>query len=237
MLPCLPCSTHDVWVRSGCMHYCCHLTGMQTGLRVAPGTLVSWEDSSLAPSPGEWSSITLLVVKREILSVHGQVQMAVRLWCSPGPCHPDELPVQMVWKTALSRMQVPVMNREWASFRMTFFYVSLLLSRNPPSSSVFTDFEAILNVSYDFCSTTQRNRNPAFSVLFRLFTDKGHPSFMYIFRTVLGCIACGSFQNLRTFHHQSKWHQVKVLIFLLWIELEVQTTLEESSIQLIMQIF
>lgn len=192
------------------MHYCCHLTGMETWLRVAPGTLVSWEDSSLAPSPGEWSSITLLVVKRGILCVHGQVQMAVRLWCSPGPWA-----IQMSFLSRWCERQhcpmwVPVMNREWASFRITFFYVNLLLSRNPPSSSVFTDFEAILNISYDFCSTTQRNRNPAFSVLFRLFIDKGYPSFMYIFRTVLGCIACGSFQNLRTFHHQSKWHQVTV---------------------------
>lgn len=110
--------------------------------------------------------------------------------------------------------------------------MNLLLSRNLPSSSVFTDFEAILNVPYDFCSTTQWNTNPAYSVLFTLFIDKGHPSFVYIFRTVLGWIVCGSFQSLRTFHHQRKWYQVTVLIFLLWTELEVQTTIEESSIQL-----
>lgn len=213
-----------------CMHSYCCLTGMETGLRVAPGIMKG-------PQPGTqaWWAVFQYAVGgqgRDILcawpsAANGNLFMVLSRTLG----HPDELPLWMVWKTALSWMRIPVMSREPASFWITFFQVNFLFFRNPPCSSVFTlkPFWMFPMIS---AARPRGNTNPTFSVLFTFFIDKGHPSFMCIFRTVLGCIACGSFQSLRTFHHQSKWYQVTVLIFLLWTELEVQTTLEESSIQL-----
>lgn len=40
---------------------------------------------------------------------------------SRNPGHLDELSLWLVWKIALSWMQVPVTNREWASFWIIFF--------------------------------------------------------------------------------------------------------------------
>lgn len=51
------------------MYHYCHLTGMESRLRGAQRGHVSGQDPSTDPSPREWSSSALVVVKGMILCV------------------------------------------------------------------------------------------------------------------------------------------------------------------------